>query len=184
MRKILFSLFVISAALIVVTTATGAYFSDQDSIQGSNFSTSSSTPQDVVLNEFMANPTGADDALMPGGEWVELYNKGNWAIDLSGWYLTDVLATPHSLAITATNSSTGSTMIPAHGYLVVYRNHDGSFELNNSNDGVRLYNQISVLIDSYNYLDSITENKTWGRIPNGIGVWTSGLTPTPGGSNV
>ncbi len=30
----------------------------------------------IVINEFLPNPIGKDNDLMPGGEWVELYNKG------------------------------------------------------------------------------------------------------------
>jgi len=185
MPKIINSLVITFVLTVLLSFSTAAVYLEEEKIVGNSFSSGSSNPKtEIVLNEFMANPTGYDNALMPGGEWVELYNKGNWPINLTGWYLTDSGAT-HILNITVANSSTGTTIMPAHGYLVVYRNGDGDFELNNSgNDSVKLYSPAAVLVDSYDYVDLITENKTWGRIPNGIGVWTSGLTPSLGGPNV
>ena len=37
----------------------------------------------VVINEAFVNPDGADG----GSEWVELYNAGDVAVDLTGWQL-------------------------------------------------------------------------------------------------
>ncbi len=39
--------------------------------------------ENVVINEFLPDATGADD----GQEWVELYNRGSSTVDLSGWVL-------------------------------------------------------------------------------------------------
>jgi hypothetical protein len=38
---------------------------------------------DVVLNELLPNPGGADD----DAEWVELYNRGTASVSLDGWIL-------------------------------------------------------------------------------------------------
>lgn len=43
----------------------------------------------VVINEFMPNPSGSDNAPGPMGEWVELYNGGTAAQNVEGWVLTD-----------------------------------------------------------------------------------------------
>jgi hypothetical protein len=43
----------------------------------------------VVINEFIPDPEGDDDAPMPDGEWVELYNKGGTDINVSGCVLYD-----------------------------------------------------------------------------------------------
>lgn len=41
-------------------------------------------PTDMLINEFLAHPpTG-------GAEWIELYNAGSSAADLSGWQLDDI----------------------------------------------------------------------------------------------
>ncbi|MGQ9589451.1 MAG: lamin tail domain-containing protein [Planctomycetota bacterium] len=62
---------------------------------------------DVVLNEVMYHPIDNDD----DKEYVELYNRGSYAVDLSGWSFTR--------GINFTFSP--GTAIPAGGYLVVAR---------------------------------------------------------------
>ncbi|MBI2098284.1 MAG: lamin tail domain-containing protein [Candidatus Wildermuthbacteria bacterium] len=48
------------------------------------------TPLDqVLINEFLPNPTGADNAAMPDGEFVELYNGSGSPVDVNGWVLYD-----------------------------------------------------------------------------------------------
>lgn len=149
----------------------------------------------IVLNEFVPNPTGNDDAPKPGGEWVELYNNGSISVDVNGWVLYDS-DDSHDLAINAGNSDnngnvldSGETIVPTHGFLVVYRDGDGSFALNNTGgDNVRLYNgPISsggILIDSHSYtLSPVPINKSFARIPDGTGAWVD-PDPTPGKPNV
>src|SRR4051794_3302000 len=64
----------------------------------------------VLINEIMYHPAPAipED---PGQEWIELYNKGTNAINLSGGRLTK------SISFTFTNRPP-----PAGGYLVVAAN--------------------------------------------------------------
>ncbi len=143
----------------------------------------------VALNEIMANPVGNDKAQAPGGEWVELYNNNLFSVDLSGWVLYDD-NDGHELYITAANSfdslGQATTTIGVHGWLVVYRNGDGDFSLNNDGDTVRLYNgeigDGGELIDSYTYTVAKAEGYTYARIPDGVGAWVDPL-PTPGQPN-
>jgi len=136
----------------------------------------------VVLNEFLPDPTGYDDALKPGGEWVRLYNNAAFPSDVNGWVLYGASDT-HELVISASNSDNngnpldgGETVIPAGGILTVYRNGDGDFELNNTGgDTVRLYNATidlgGMLIDSFTYKINTSGGKSFKREPNGIGGW-------------
>ena len=49
-------------------------------------------PGDIVINEVMADASPSfDNATYPDGEWVEVYNQGNSAIDMTGWYLSDAV---------------------------------------------------------------------------------------------
>lgn len=148
-----------------------------------NGSTATNGPT-VVLNEFMADPTGADNAPMPGGEWVELYNNAGYDIDVANWKLYDS-DNSHELSITPANTNTGATIVPSLGFLVVYRNGSGTFSLNNTTDTLRLYNKSIAtggrLIDSYTYA-SVTTNKTSARIPDGTGAWVD-PKGTPGQKN-
>ena len=72
---------------------------------------SGNSPGDVVINEFMQNPAnGVDDY---NGEWFELYNTTNTAIDLFGWFIHD--AEWDDVRIVTT------LILPANGYVVLGR---------------------------------------------------------------
>ena len=64
----------------------------------------------VVINELMFHPPTKDDE----DEWIELYNRGTVARDLSGWVFTD------GIDFVFPNG----TEIAAGGYLIVARNRD------------------------------------------------------------
>ena len=141
----------------------------------------------IVINEFLPNPRGRDDARKPKGEWVELYNKGSNEIDVAGWVLYDENDS-NELPITSANTNTDSTIISAGGFLVVYRNGDNDFALDNKGgDTVRLYDgKISDganLIDSHTYTINAHEGKSFARIPDGSNDWVDPI-PTPGEPNV
>ena len=136
----------------------------------------------IKINEFMPDPAGSDSAKMPEGEWVELYNVGEAAVNVSGWVLYDS-DDHHELYITPSNTNTGDTVVPADGFLVVYRNGDRDFSLNNRGyEEVRLYDGYppsrSTPIDNVSYSGS-EENKSWSRIPDGTGNFTI-TESTPG----
>lgn len=121
---------------------------------------------EVVINEILPDPTGTDD----GNEWVELYNQSASQIDLTGYKLKD--ASDHEQSL--------SGSITGNGYLVFIAL--GSFSINNDNETIKLFDPSSILIDSYNYLNS-TEGKSWGRYPDGGSFSSSALVPTSGQPN-
>jgi hypothetical protein len=163
-----------------------------------------------VLNEFLPNPNGLeygfdfgeDGDSMPKGEWIELYNNADTNIDLAGWYIKDLAG--HTINITATNTQPATTTILAHKWLVVYMN--GSILNNSGPETITLYNNLNVSQDSYSYdggtycdmeptpddnndtnpsgrcVSSVPGNKSYARIPDGIGAWVDPI-PTPGISN-
>src|SRR5687767_2572222 len=81
----------------------------------------------IVITEFLADPSRVADNL---GEWFEVYNGGEVAVDLNGWrILSGVTATPESHVIAA------SVVVPAHGYAVLGTNagtNNGGVTLNYS----------------------------------------------------
>jgi hypothetical protein len=97
------------------TNQSGADFVDQTTAtMGAANGTApacSNTSGVVKVNEFLANPTGTDDGL----EWIELYNAGGSAADVSGWKLEmgDAKYDEHVFTLPA------STSIPSLGYLLV-----------------------------------------------------------------
>jgi predicted ribosomally synthesized peptide with SipW-like signal peptide len=166
----------------------------------------------IVLNEFLPRPDGLaygfdfgdDSSDMPQGEWVELYNNSTSAFDLSGWYVwDDSESEANKIAVTASNSVPATATIGGESWLVVYMN---KAVLNNDGDTVKLYNDSDILIDSHTYIDNdfceieptpedenstsvsgscagVPSNKSYARIPDGIGGWVDPI-PTPGGVNI
>lgn len=147
------------------------------------------TTTHVLINEFMPNPSGSDQGTAGGaldGEWVELFNPTNVPVSVAGWVLYDNVDT-HALPITAANTNTGGTTVPAYGYLVVYRDGNTVFELNNATpDSVRLFSGAigsgGVLVDSHSYTAEAPDNKSFARIPDGSANWID-PDATPGDSN-
>jgi len=144
---------------------------------------------DIVINEFLPNPIGNDNAPMPDGEWVELYNKGDVDKDISGWFLSDIHFFSQRLYIDTSNTHTGNTMVPTKGFLVVYLNGAYSDWLDNDTDIVELwkpkrYGYRLVDLHSYNKWlgDVVLENKSFARIPDGSNIWYDPI-PTPGMPN-
>jgi len=141
----------------------------------------------IVINEFLPNPVGPDDAEKPEGEWVELYNKGRFSVPLRGWFLSDLQGN----LLQIPNST-----IPPKGFLVVYL--DGKYSpgwLNNrGKDGVSLWAPKNphippkrcfggyCIIDAHFYRGEVPEGKSFARIPDGSENWFDPL-PTPGSAN-
>lgn len=111
----------------------------------------------ISINEFESNPPGTD----AGNEWVELYNDGNSAVNLSGWLLV--------------NSAGGSYLIP-DGVIADkgYWNHTFSGGwLRNTNENITLYDSNDAFADSTMTVnDEQDSSKTWQRIPDGGSNWS------------
>ena len=146
-------------------------------------STADAPTNDIVLNEFVPNPSGTDGDAMPDGEWVELYNKGGSDTGVNGWVVYDSTDS-NGVTISSSNTNTGDTTVPAGGFLVVYI--EKAYFNNTGGDTVKLYSDLisngGTLIDSHSYAGSIPEGKSFARFPDGIGVW---IDPdvTPGEKN-
>ena len=98
----------------------------------------------------------------------------------------------HELVISVANTDTGSTIIPAGGFLVVFRDGDDDFAIDNGESGndtdtVKLYDGFqpaATLIDShgYSYPGTIPDDKSVTRMPDGTANWVD-PEPTPGEPN-
>lgn len=103
---------------------------------------------DVVISEIMYDPSGTE----PDTEWVELYNPGSVAVDISGWVLTDDANYPGGPITEGYCTIPASTSIPAGGFLVISQaplteingevvcTPSGTFELDNAGDQLALFN--------------------------------------------
>lgn len=131
----------------------------------------------LVISEIMPNPFEEDDAKKPNGEWVELYNSGNKELYLEGLFFCDENLS-HQLAISSTNilDPEGLSLGPKQ-LVVIYRDGDSDFNLNNNEDNVQLYYG-EEFIDAMPYHRTV-EGMSWS---NEEGDWY--LTkPTPGELN-
>lgn len=182
-NKYLLKFILAMAILIYGIGFTHAAFTKSIVVNDNQFNTSVAADTDIVLNEAMVSVTGVDGAPMPAGEWVELKNTGSWSVDVNGWYLYDS-EDNLGIEINSSRTDTGTTIIPGNGYLVVYRDANADFILNNAGDTIRLYNgdYTQNLIEEFSYVGS-TEDLTYAKVPDGFGLWLADRTPTPGASN-
>lgn len=69
---------------------------------------------DLIINEFMAaNGTGLTDEDGDIVDWIEIYNRGNTAVNLSGWSLTDDANQPEKWSFP-------DMVLPSNKYLIVF----------------------------------------------------------------
>lgn len=127
----------------------------------------------IKINEFLPDPHGYDNELMPEGEWVELYNNGEKEIDLKEMYLED--KADHRITVTSLRTET--TIIKPYSYLVVYMNGFSGF-LNNDRDEITLYDPNNNQIDQISY-DDTEEALSWSYVN---GLWLKTI-PTPNEEN-
>jgi hypothetical protein len=128
----------------------------------------------LIISEIMANTFNEDDDIKPNGEWIELYNDGDEIIELRGLYFLDKSDENELIISDDKILSEFGPIISPEEFLVIYRNGDSDFSLNNNGyEEVRLYSG-DELIDSMSYSGSI-EGMTWSNIE---GDWYQTL-PTP-----
>ncbi|WP_206426156.1 lamin tail domain-containing protein [Nakamurella antarctica] len=124
-------------------------------------------PPTIVINEIESNGG------VPG-DWVELFNSGATAVDISGFGLLDSDDT-HTQSLIPT----GTTVAPG-GYYVVEEASLG-FGLGGA-DSVRLFAADgTTLIDSYSW--TAHASTTYGRCPNGTGNFAVTTAATKGAAN-
>ncbi|MBI4845850.1 MAG: lamin tail domain-containing protein [Candidatus Omnitrophica bacterium] len=112
----------------------------------------------VIINEAMIDPNASSDTY---GEWIELYNPENLAVDINQWIIRDIDTNYHQI------NNNGPLVIPAFGFLVLGRNADtglnggynpdyiySSFQLSNTADELILENTGAEEISRIDYTAS------------------------------
>jgi hypothetical protein len=148
-----------------------------------------STNATLVINEFMvSNVLAYKNADGDYEDWIEIYNSGNAAVNLAGYYLTDDIQAKNYWKIPTGSAS--KTMVPAKGFLVLYAdgnpnkgaNHLG-FKLNDKGEQIALIAQDGkTVLDDITYADQFMDI-SYGRYPDGGSLWNYFTQFTPGASN-
>src|SRR3990167_2546506 len=133
-------------------------------------------PDSIRISEIFPDPEGDESA----GEFIELYNEGSVAVDLTGWKLSDATARVYTLAV---EDFTSMHARPGE-YFVVYRSVSGVALNNSGGDQVELYGPDDVLLDVVAY-PTAKAGQTWAMddIGDGHGGGAPpGSAPDDGGS--
>jgi hypothetical protein len=143
----------------------------------------STVSSSVEINELMAdNKSTIANALGNYTDWIELYNKADYTVDISGMFLTDNLTT-YRWQIPE------NTTIQAHSYLLVFA--DGNFRLGGLHtnfkldaDGetIALFAADGSLVDSLTFGEQI-QDISFGRTSDGGSNWNYLTDPSPGEAN-
>ena len=119
----------------------------------------------IILSEFIPNPKGSDLE----GEWIEIYNQGSKAVDLSNWQLDDKEGGSRAYKIPE------GTIIQADQYLF-FKRSETKITLNNTYDSVRLIDSFGNIISQIDYNEPL-EGASYARDKDGQWKWTFELTP-------
>ncbi|MBS3155577.1 lamin tail domain-containing protein [Candidatus Woesearchaeota archaeon] len=111
----------------------------------------------IKINEIFPDPYGSDNAEMPDGEFIELYNSGNYDLNLEGLKIKD--EANHEIIITNTNTKT--TIIESKDYLTVYMNGFSGLLNNNGFEKIKLFYG-DELLDEISYFNS-EEDLSWSK---------------------
>ncbi len=131
----------------------------------------------LKISEILANPHDEDNDPKPLGEWVELYNQGNTEIFLGGLHLQDAVGGKLFISDDKVISPNG-LYLPAHEYVVIYRDGDADFNLNN-NGPESVFLMMRDLVINQRFYDGTTEGMSWSVLKNNLYL----TLPTEGVAN-
>lgn len=146
------------------------------------------TMAQVMINEYScSNASGPVDAFGLREDWVEFYNAGASAYDLSGFFLSDTDNNLQKWEIPAGAS------VPAGGYALVFFSGRGvlsgtqihpAFTLTQTkHETIILTSSSGMVIDSITMTKMTQKDHSYGRTTNGAGTWSLFTTPTPNAAN-
>jgi hypothetical protein len=141
----------------------------------------------LYINEFLASNNSIS---IPGyanfPDWIEIYNASEIDLNLAGYFITDDLTIKDKYVIP---SGSANTIIKSKSYLLIIADDSvalgplhTNFSLSKSGESIGLFSPSQVVIDSITYQLQTTD-KSYGRLPNGNGIWKQLNNPTPNTAN-
>jgi len=119
-------------------------------------------------------------------DWIELFNPGSQAVNMSGMFISDKASDSRKWEFPT------NTVIPANGYLVLWADEQKSqgpfhlnFKLAGKGETVSLYDndhRANLLIDARTS-GLATADISEGCLPDGSALWLPQNKPTPGAAN-
>jgi hypothetical protein len=133
---------------------------------------------DLVINEVLAdNKTGITDPAGQYADWVEIHNRGNQAIHLADYYLSDKADEPQIYAFP-------DEVLAPGGYYLVWCDNDpnqgpdhADFKLDKEGESVYLSTEAAI-VDSVAFGPQETD-VSWGRSRDGAAAWGRCARPSP-----
>ena len=135
-----------------------------------------------------SNSSSYSDSNDENDDWIELHNRSEKEIDLSGWYLSDNEDNPRKWSIPENSS------IPAGGYLIIWADEDenqntleelhANFKLSSSGEFLSLTSpdkEGNLIMDQIIFGNQ-EQNISFGRKLPDIDKFEK-MTPTPGSAN-
>lgn len=186
MKKHIFKLL-----LLYIFSITSGCVKDRLFVPNNNNPSNPKLPVDstikLSINEFLAsNNTISVPGYAYFPDWIEIYNDGETDVNIAGYSITDDLNVKDKYTFP---SGSAATIIKSKSYLIVLADDSialgplhTNFSLSKSGESIGLYNPSLMGLDSITY-NAQTTDKSYGRLPNGNGVWQQLNTPTPNAPN-
>ncbi len=198
----------VQAMQLGVGSTTGVYSVPITLMPMSQFQGSQARPGDLIVTEFMKDPSAVTDS---HGEWIEILSTKAWRLDLEGVTFTDL----SGASFTLNNAGRGILIAPGERFVVGsdgdLRSNGGipvdyqwsGFSLKNSADQILVYDSVGRLLDGVTYDDGqrwpdeagrsiyLSDEISDAMVNNDPGLWCSSSTRigpgqdmgTPGSSN-
>ncbi|OGB73528.1 hypothetical protein A3K24_01585 [candidate division Kazan bacterium RIFCSPHIGHO2_01_FULL_44_14] len=131
--------------------------------------------KDLELTELLPNPNSSD-------EFIELFNPGTSAINLTDWQLKDASGKKYTIGDFEVTVQANGLLIQPQQYVVITQTMS-KIALNNSGgETVTLLDPSGQIVDSASYPDKAPVGASYALITAGLWTWVP--TPTPGQANL
>ncbi len=139
---------------------------------------------DIEVTEIMAdNATYAATASGAVYDYIEIHNKGGQAVSLNGMCLSDTETKPTKWRFPDVTLGPGEFLIVYASGLDAQEGNElhANFKLSAEGEQVVLADSAGRLIEIVSF-DNLKADQAYSKQPE-TGVWTTGLSPTPGSAN-